>query len=547
MNATTIEIKLELELDGETVSGRAIDHAGETREFSGWIGLMGLVDSLLDGARPSAHQLEPRKARRTRMLTEDLTTPAASALRTNFPEAVSVAGDADWDAARAAFNLLRDQRPAAVARPRSASEAAAIVAAARDAGLRIAPGLDPQHHPARRARRDADRQARADGRGRATSTPAPHGWRRSPLVGRHPASVGRLRGPARLLARDQRRRLHGRRRDGLLARKHGLQANHVTAVEIVTADGELRRVDADNDPDLFWAVRGGGANFGLVTAIEFDLVPLSELYAGALFFPFERSAEVLNAYREWTANGLPEEITSIGRTLQLPDLEIIPEIVRGKSFSIVEAAYLGGEAQGAELLEPLRELGPVMDTFAMVPPAALAELHMDPVEPVPYASTHAMLGELTERALDEALAAVGPGAGSPVSFEIRHAGGALARRRRPRRDLVVCGRVPDVRRRPGAGPGEPAGAGGGHGPARDGVRARRGRALPQLHRGAPRRQRDVPAGGAERMRQVTWTRPRRPLPRQPRYLGRAERWPASIRGGGHQARRPASSVSFSCR
>ena len=68
-----------------------------------------------------------------------------------------------------------------------------------------------------------------------------------------------------------------------------------------------------------------------------------------------------------------------------------------------------------------------MDTFAMVPPAALAELHMDPIEPVPYASTHAMLGELTERALDEALAAVGPGAGSPASFEIRHAGGALSR------------------------------------------------------------------------------------------------------------------------
>ena len=93
---------------------------------------------------------------------------------------------------------------------------------------------------------------------------------------------------------------------------------------------------------------------------------------------------MLSAYREWTAGGLPEEVTSIGRTLQLPDLEIIPEIVRGKSFSIVEAAYLGGEAEGAELLEPLRELGPVMDTFAMVPPAALAELHMDPIEPVPY-------------------------------------------------------------------------------------------------------------------------------------------------------------------
>ena len=268
-------------------------------------------------------------------------------------------------------------------------------------------------------------------------------------------------------------------------------------------DGELRRVDADNDPDLFWAVRGGGANFGLVTAIEFGLVPLRELYAGALFFPFERSGEVLSAYREWTANGLPDEITSIGRTLQLPDLEIIPEIVRGKSFSIVEAAYVGGEAQGAELLEPLRELGPVMDTFAMVPPAALAELHMDPVEPVPYASTHAMLGELTERALDEALAAVGPGAGSPVSFEIRHAGGALSRDGDDHGAISSFAGEYLMSASPRCWTWRPAGDGGGHGRLATAFLARRAWALPQLHRGAPRRQRDVPAGGAlERMRQV---------------------------------------------
>ena len=364
------------------------------------------------------------------MLTERTTTPGTTALRSHFAEAVSVADDADWDAARAAFNLLQDQRPAAVARPRSASEAAAIVAAARDAGLRIAP-QGSMHNTIPlgaldetlivKLERMTDVALDLDA-GRARVEAGARWWDVTPQ-----AAEG---GYAALHGSSPEINVVGYSVGGgmgWLARKHGLQANHVTAVEIVTADGELRRVDADNDPDLFWAVRGGGANFGLVTAIEFGLVPLSELYAGALFFPFERAAEVLNAYREWTSGGLPEEVTSIGRTLQLPDLEIIPEIVRGKSFSIVEVAFLGGEAEGAELLEPLRELGPVMDTLAMVPPAVLSELHMDPVEPVPYASTHSMLGELTERALDEALAAVGPGAGSPVSFEIRHAGGALSR------------------------------------------------------------------------------------------------------------------------
>jgi FAD/FMN-containing dehydrogenase len=370
------------------------------------------------------------------MLTEDRTATltaagsAATTLRDRFADAVVTAGDADWDAARMAFNLTIDQRPAAVARPRTAEEAAAIVAAARDAGLRIAP-QGSSHNTATlgslddtvivKLERMTDVELDADA-GTARVEAGARWWDVVPQASE--AGFAALHGSSPEINVVGYSVGGGM---GWLARKHGLQANRVTAVEIVTADGELRRVDADNDPDLFWAVRGGGGNFGLVTAIEFALIPLSEVYAGALFFPFERAAEVLGAYREWTAGGLPEEITSIGRTLQLPDLEIIPEIVRGKSFAIVEAAFIGSEADGAELLAPLRELGPEMDTFAMVPPSALAELHMDPIEPVPYVGTHALLGEFTQRALDEALAAVGPGAGSPVSFEIRHGGGALAR------------------------------------------------------------------------------------------------------------------------
>ena len=85
-----------------------------------------------------------------------------------------------------------------------------------------------------------------------------------------------------------------------LARKHGLAANSVLAIEIVTADGRLRRVDADHDPDLFWALRGGGGSFGVVTAMEIALYPVPELYAGAMWWPWERAAEVMHAWREWT-------------------------------------------------------------------------------------------------------------------------------------------------------------------------------------------------------------------------------------------------------
>ena len=363
------------------------------------------------------------------MLIQDMTRTTGASLRDRFPEAVTIAEDADFDANRQAFNLLVDQRPAAVARPRGVIETVAIVNAARELGLRIAPqGSGHNAGPlgslddtivmklermkavavdveARRARVEAgarwwDVTPQASEAGLA----AMHGS--SPEINVTGYSLG---GGV-----------------GWMARKHGLQTNHLTAVEIVTADGEHRRVDAGNEPELFWALRGGSGNFGVVTAIEFELIPVREFYAGTLFFPYERAPEVLHAWHEWIKD-VPDEMTSVGSLLQLPDLELIPEIVRGKSFARVEGIYMGGEADGIGLLEPLRRLGADMDTFAMVPPVGLAHLHMDPIDPVPYLSTHALIGELSAADIEEYLAVAGPGSGSPLSLELRHMGGALHR------------------------------------------------------------------------------------------------------------------------
>ncbi len=109
---------------------------------------------------------------------------------------------------------------------------------------------------------------------------------------------------------------------GWLARKHGLQANSVTAMELVTADGGHRRVDASHEPDLFWALRGGNGNYGVVTAIEFRVYPVEDLYAGAMFFPFERTADVLGAFTELTpgragrAHGVDHAPAVPGRALR---------------------------------------------------------------------------------------------------------------------------------------------------------------------------------------------------------------------------------------
>jgi FAD/FMN-containing dehydrogenase len=214
-----------------------------------------------------------------------------------------------------------------------------------------------------------------------------------------------------------------------LGRRYGLAANSVTAVELVNADGDLVRADADNESELFWALRGGGGSFGVVTALEFQLYPISEVYAGILFFPLDRGAEVLHAWRRWIED-VPDDVTSVGRFLQFPTIPDTPEPLRGGSFAVIEAVFLSGKEAADELLRPLRELGPAMDTFATIPVEDLKHLHMDPKQPGPGYGDGMLLGELTEETVEALSRVAGAGSGSPlISVEVRHLGGALSRQR----------------------------------------------------------------------------------------------------------------------
>jgi hypothetical protein len=136
---------------------------------------------------------------------------------------------------------------------------------------------------------------------------------------------------------------------------------------------------------------------------------------------------VLHAWLEWTAT-VPEDVTSVGRILQFPPLDELPETIRGRKFAMVNGVVIGDESYGAELFRPLRQLGPEIDTFGMVPPVGIAELHMDPPDPMPYTAAGMMLGDLPAEAVDRFVAAAGPDSGSPlVIAEMRHVGGALRR------------------------------------------------------------------------------------------------------------------------
>ena len=212
-----------------------------------------------------------------------------------------------------------------------------------------------------------------------------------------------------------------------LGRRYGLAANHVTALEVVTAAGEIVRADAEHHADLFWALRGGGGSFGIVTAIEFALYPVPEVYAGVMFWPIERAAEVLHAWHDLVPS-LPESMTTVGRLLMLPPIPEIPEPLRGRKFVVVEAIHLGDEREGAKLLAPLRELAPEMDTVATIPTSALSALHMDPEHPVPGAGDGMLLSDLESGTSDE-IAGLGTSGAldALLSVELRQLGGAIGR------------------------------------------------------------------------------------------------------------------------
>jgi FAD/FMN-containing dehydrogenase len=338
-------------------------------------------------------------------------------------------GSDGYEANRGAFNVLLSQDPAGIVMPRDARDVAEAIAYAKAEGLRI--GAQRTGHSAEplgdlsgtlllrtaamsQVSIDADRRIARVGSGALWGDLVPqasdmgfaaaHGS--SPTVGIVGYSLG---GGV-----------------GWYGRKHGLQCNLVTAIELVDAEGNERRVDADNDPELFWAMRGAAGDFGIVTALEFELLPVHEVFAGALFFPVERMSEVFGAWHAFTATA-PAEVTSVARIMNFPPIPEIPEPMRGNSFAIVEAVALLGEAEATEVLAPLRDLGPAMDSFAVQPPAGISGLHMDPPDPAPYAAYGMLLNELPGEAIDAFVGSVGPDSGTHLlSVEIRHDGGAMA-------------------------------------------------------------------------------------------------------------------------
>ena len=276
---------------------------------------------------------------------------------------IATSSDSDWDEARQAWNLAADQRPEAVALVESADDVSKVMRYAGENGLRVT-GQGTGHGAVALGSLEGTILIKTE-RMREVVIEGESARVEAGAYAEHVAEAAIQKGMCSMPGTSPNVGIAGFTLGGglsWLGRKYGWACNRVSAIEVVTADGEPRTVSADSDPDLFWALRGGGGDYAIVTALHLELLPIAEAYAGGILFPPELTADGLRAYRDWCAQ-VPEEVGSMVRILNLPPIPDIPEEIRGKKWFAITVVSIGTEDEGRERVAPLLEIGePVMST-----------------------------------------------------------------------------------------------------------------------------------------------------------------------------------------
>jgi FAD binding domain len=342
---------------------------------------------------------------------------------------IATSSDSDWDEARRAWNLAADQQPSAVALVESADDVSKVIGFARENGLKVA-GQGTGHGAVALGGLE-DAILIKTGQMRGIDIEGEKARVEAGALAEEVAGAAIEKGMCSMPGTSPNVGVTGYTLGGglsWLGRKYGWACNRASSIELVTADGEPRTVNAASDPDLFWALRGGGGGYAIVTALHLKLLPIAEAYAGAMLFPPELTADGLRAYRDWAAQA-PDEVASVVRVLNLPPLPDIPEPVRGKKWLAINAVSIGSQEEGETRIAPLREIGePALDTFSQMPATGLTRIAMDPEPPVPGLGHHRVINELPDEAIDAFVEVAGPDSGSPLLLaELRHLGGALGR------------------------------------------------------------------------------------------------------------------------
>jgi len=355
--------------------------------------------------------------------------PPLAALKRRLHGALLMPDDPDYAAVATPWNVAVPSAPAGVVRAADAHDVRAAVVAGFRAGLRV--------------------DVRATGHGAAPTDATtllvhtadldelvihPEGWARvgagvrwtqlleeaapyglAPLCGSAPdvGVVGFLTGGGL----------------GPLARTHGLGSDHVRSFDVVTGDGKLRRATPTENPDLFWGLRGGKGALGIVTAVELDLLPITQVFGGCLYFDGADADVVAKAWAAWVT-GLPEAATTSLAILRLPPLPAVPAPLAGRCTVAVRFVWTGDSAAGAATIMPLQSAAPVIfGGVGEMPYREIGMVHADPRDPMPSTESAVLLETLPSAAVDALISVVGPDTDCPqVLVEVRHLGGAVARR-----------------------------------------------------------------------------------------------------------------------
>ena len=365
------------------------------------------------------------------MTTSGTTQDVIAALRSRLTGDVVAAGDEEYEAARSVWNGMIDKRPAAIARCRSNEDVSAAVAVARESGVPLAV-RGGGHNVAGTATCDGGvvidlsgmNAVEVDAERRLAKVQGGAIWRD---VDAATQPFG-LAAPAGLVSETGVAGLTLGGGLGWLRRKHGLSCDNLSAAELVTAGGEIVRAAADENPDLLWALRGGGGNFGVVTSFEFRLQPVGPEVAYALvLYDGAETAEALRAFRALGA-GMPREISPLAFTGSVPEgMEGVPPELAGRPMLAVAAAYVGSPDDGDEALRPLRGLATSFADLSGRMPYAILQQFLDEDYPRGrhYYWKSAALDELSDGAI-AVVAEYAASQPSPLStIDVWLMGGAL--------------------------------------------------------------------------------------------------------------------------
>jgi FAD/FMN-containing dehydrogenase len=348
-------------------------------------------------------------------------------LRSRVAGRVATPDDADYDEIRAVFYDARDLRPAAVVRVHDAKDASSVVTFAREHGIELAV-RSGGHSGAGHSTTDGG--IVIDLRDMTTfdiDVDARTVWADAGLTAGEYTAAAHEHGLATGFGDTGSVGLGGITNGGgigYLTRKFGMTIDSLLAAEIVTADGEIRIVDAEHDPDLFWAVRGGGGNLGVVTRFRFALHEVGEVYGGMLFLP--ATADVIVGFMD-AAAAAPDELSTIANVMSAPPMPFIPEEAYGTSIVMAMMTYAGDVAEGERVVAPFRALAtPLADMVAAIPYPQMYPPEDPDYHPV-AASWNGFMDHVGEKEATTMLERIEASDASIRVVQLRALGGAMAR------------------------------------------------------------------------------------------------------------------------